>query len=213
MFMEDNKHTQSGFALLVSLIVVSVVVSIGLVLLDVTTKQLRLSSNSTDSELAFHAANAGMECARYIRREATAAIEGDEFAATPIDPGGSIDGIGSCFGTSVDAPSVGSVPVDDTDDGDAFLYQYQFDWGTDRCSEVDMVVAAANIFTSTATAGDGITISETAIRAEIPGYPRGQDLVCSAGSYCTVISVKGYNRSCTNKDSFGTVQREVLLEL
>lgn len=212
MCMEDNKQSQSGFALLVSLIVVSVVVSIGLVLLDVTTKQLRLSSNSTDSELAFHAANAGMECARFVRRQAAAAIEGDEFAASPIPPGGSIDGISSCFGTSVVAPAVGSVSVDNTNDGDAFLYQYEFDWGTDRCSEVDMVVAAANIFTSTATAGDGVSISEAVIRAEIPGYPRGQDLDCPAGSYCTVISVKGYNRSCANKNSFGTVQREVLLE-
>ena len=211
--MKDNKQTQAGFALLISLIVVSVVVSIGLVLLDVTTKQLRLSSNSTDSELAFHAANAGMECARYIRREASDAIEGDEFAATPIDPGGSITGV-SCFGQGVSATVQDVIDTEPTDDdGEAFLYQYEFDWGTDRCSEVDMVVAAANIFTSTATAGDGVTISETAIRALIPGYPRGQDLVCPAGSYCTVISVKGYNRSCTNKDSFGTVQREVLLEL
>jgi len=214
MFMEDNKHTQSGFALLVSLIVVSVVVSIGLVLLDVTTKQLRLSSNSTDSELAFHAANAGMECARYIRREARAAIEGDEFATPLVNPGGSISGIGSCFGTSVVA-TVGSVVVDNLNDGDAFLYQYEFEWGTesDRCSEVDMVVAAADIFNTPTIPGNGVTITNTNMRAAIPGYPRGQDLVCPPGSFCTAISVKGYNRSCASKDSFGTVQREVLLEL
>ena len=52
-----------------SLIVVSVVISIGLVVLDLTLKQLRLSTNSKDSETAFHAANAAMECARYWRNE------------------------------------------------------------------------------------------------------------------------------------------------
>ena len=52
-----------------SLIVVSVVISIGLVVLDLTLKQLRLSTNSKDSETAFHATNAAMECARYWRNE------------------------------------------------------------------------------------------------------------------------------------------------
>jgi hypothetical protein len=212
--MVDNKQTQAGFALLISLIVVSVVVSIGLVLLDVTIKQLRLSSNSTDSELAFHAANAGMECARYIRREAGDAIEGDEFASPLVEPGGSINGIGSCFGANVVA-TVATVDVEEPadDDGSAFLYQYEFDWGTDRCSEVDMVVAVADIFGAAANPGDGVTVLSADMRAAIPGYPHNQDLVCSTGSYCTVISVKGYNRSCANKAGFGTVQREVLLEL
>jgi hypothetical protein len=210
--MEDKKQNQeqAGFALLVSIIVVSVVVSIGLVLLDVTTKQLRLSSNSTDSELAFHAANAGMECARYVRRQASAEIEGDEFAfSSQVPPGADIDLV-SCFGASMEEYSKTTLSA--SGDGDAILYEYEFSWASDRCSEVDMVVVVADLFESPGVIGSGVTISNADMRSLIPGYPRNQALVCPAASYCTVISVKGYNRSCNNKDSFGTVQREVLLE-
>ncbi|MFW6210467.1 MAG: hypothetical protein ACOC4E_03185, partial [Patescibacteria group bacterium] len=59
-------HATSGFALLITLLVVGVVLAVGAVLLDLTIKQVQLSSTAKDSEIAFHAANAGMECARFI---------------------------------------------------------------------------------------------------------------------------------------------------
>lgn len=213
MYMVDNTHSQqAGFALLVSLMVVSVVVSIGLVILDVTIKQLRLSTNSTDSEIAFHAANAGMECARFWRREERDTIEGDEFADPVVDPGGSMSGV-SCFGAGPVSYDDDTIPVTSSSDGEAFVYEYEFSWAGDtRCSEIDMVVAAADIFAG-ASAGNGVTVDADDMVAAIPGYPAGEDLTCAAGSFCTVISVKGYNRGCGEKNSFGTVQREVLLEL
>jgi len=207
--MEDKKLSQAGFALLVSLIVVSVVVSIGLVLLDVTIKQLRLSSNSTDSELAFHAANAGIECAQYWRRESSADIQGDEFAnPSPIASGEPMLDVW-CFGDP-DGPqnifdSAGTLAIGATGDGAVHTYTYEFDWASgDRCAEVDMVVAVADAL------GGDMTVTD--INTVIPGYPEST-LDCPAGSFCTVISAKGYNRSCDQKNSFGTVQREVLLEL
>ena len=126
--MADKPSSQAGFALLVSLMVVSVVVSVGLVILDVTIKQLRLSTNSTDSEIAFHAANAGMECARFWRREERDTIEGDEFAGPPaIAPGGTLSSI-DCFGAGPVIYADSTVDVDDTDDGSAFLFEYEFSW-------------------------------------------------------------------------------------
>lgn len=203
MFMVDKKASQSGFALLVTLIVVSVVVSVGLVLLDVTIKQLRLSSNSTDSEIAFHAANAGVECAQYWRRQSSDAIEGNEFGSTPQPSGGTMSDI-LCF----DDPS-GAEDVSDTGEGssnDVHVYRYDFDWSTnDRCTVIDMVVAASDVF------GTGVSVSATDMQDLIPGYP-DTSLDCPAGSFCTVISSKGYNRNCSDKDSFGTVERDVLLE-
>lgn len=71
---QQNKR-ETGFALLMTLIVVSVVVSIGLTVLDLSIKQVRLSTNAKESEIAFHAANAGMECARYWRRAASTTVE------------------------------------------------------------------------------------------------------------------------------------------
>ena len=207
MFMADNKTSQSGFALLVSLIVVSVVVSVGLVLLDVSIKQIRLSSNSTDSEIAFHAANAGMECAQYWRRQQSAAIQGDQFATpSPIGSGGTMSGI-TCF----DDPD-GPQNVSDTGeasgsgDGEVHTYKYEFDWASDdRCTEIDMVVVAADVF------GNGMEATNMSDVNVIPGYPNST-LDCPAGSFCTAISAKGYNRNCDQKDSFGTIERDVLLE-
>jgi hypothetical protein len=210
--MADNKQSQAGFALLVSLIVVSVVVSVGLVLLDVTIKQLRLSSNSTDSEIAFHAANAGVECAQYWRRELADTIEGDQFASTPVPPGGSLNNFLNCFGVNDVSASYDDSEVDPVAGvGEAILYTYEFSWSDNtRCSEIDMLVVATDVFSSADATIDYTDISAANV---LPGYPAGQDLVCQAGSFCTVISSKGYNKSCSDKGTFGTVQREVLLEL
>ena len=213
MYMADNKSSQAGFALLVSLIVVSVVVSVGLALLDVTIKQLRLSSNSTDSEIAFHAANAGVECAQYWRRAESDAIQGDQFSSPEVPPGNSIAGVLNCFAVNASSYSDETVSVDDTADGNAFLYQFEFSWAPNtageftRCSEIDMLVVVTSVF------GDGVSVAESVIRSTLLGYPPGEDLECQAGSFCTVISAKGYNRGCAQKNSFGTVQRDVLLEL
>ena len=210
--MADNKSSQAGFALLVSLIVVSVVVSVGLALLDVTIKQLRLSSNSTDSEIAFHAANAGVECAQYWRRESSDTIQGDQFASLEVDPGGSLSGVLNCFDVNDEAGAYRddrTVPM--SGDGEVVFYQYEFSWANDtRCSEIDMLVVATDIFSSDDSRVDYDDISAADV---LPGYPTGQDLECQAGSFCTVISAKGYNRGCAQKNSFGTVQRDVLLEL
>jgi len=210
--MADNKQSQSGFALLVSLIVVTVVVSVGLVLLDVTIKQLRLSSASTDSEIAFHAANAGVECAQYWRRVSNAAIEGDQFATPSVSPGASLASILNCFNVNdVSASYRDDWSVPFSGDGDVVLYEYEFSWaGNTRCSEIDMLVVAADAL---GTSDLQISYSNISDSGVLPGYPAGQNLECQAGSFCTVISAKGYNRSCAQKNTFGTVQREVLLEL
>jgi hypothetical protein len=199
--MVDNKQSESGFALLVSLIIVSVVISIGLSILDVTIKQVRLTTNSTDSEIAFHAANAGMECARYWRRDKKVEIEGDP--AVPTASGQAISDI-TCFGETVDNyadTSLGGAG------GELLHYSFEFDWGGGgSCSEIDMVVALADY------SGAGMTVTSATMRGLVPGYPSGEVFDCPASSVCTVVSTKGYNRSCAQKSSYGTVQREVLLE-
>ena len=218
MYMADNKQSQAGFALLVSLIVVSVVVSVGLALLDVTIKQLRLSSNSTDSEIAFHAANAGLECAQYWRRAESDTIQGDQFASPIEPPGGSLAGVLNCFGVDDEGGSAYSdnQSVNMSGDGEVVFYEYEFSWAPNasgdftRCSEIDMLVVATDVFGTTDPRVDYTDISAANV---LPGYPPGQDLECQAGSFCTVISSKGYNKSCSDKNTFGTVQREVLLEL
>ena len=73
MYMAQNnirhykENSQSGFALLMTLVVVSVIISIGVSVLDLSVKQVRLSTNAKESEAAFHAANAAAYAANGCR--------------------------------------------------------------------------------------------------------------------------------------------------
>lgn len=197
-----TNHSQSGFALLMSLIVVGVLVSIGLSVLELSIKQVQLSTNARDSEIAFHAANAGMECSRYWRREEADAME----IGAPITP--------SCFNSSVNGYTDDPVTITESNvNGEAFRYDYQFTWPTnDRCTRITTLVASSTLVAAT-PAGAHITIVD--VPGIIPGYSGGDDFDCEAGARCTIISVRGYNQPCVafgEAFGFGTVEREVLLQ-
>ena len=192
-----NVTDSQGFALLITLIVVGVVLSIGLSVLNLSISQVRLSADAKESEAAFHATNAGMECARYWRRvENTAMEQGNTFAPT-------------CFGVAPVLPVAINSPtaptLDDASDGAANVYNYEFSWSTgDRCTRIQTLVASSTI------SGDGATT--TNMFALMPSYPEGDDFYCGAGSICTVIAVQGYNQPCARVNAYGTIQREVLLQ-
>lgn len=191
--MTPLNQKQNGFALLMALVVVSVVVSIGLSVLDLSLKQLRLSTNSKDSETAFHATNAGLECARYWRTIESVEME----VGNPISP--------SCFGVTIGAVNSSAVSVATV--GAAYIYNMQTTWGqtgVQRCSDMRTLVIVSDP-TATTTVTNMQTI--------IPGYPYGVAKDCEPGARCTVISVRGYSRECGSITVSGTVQREVLLEL
>ena len=172
--MVFNSH-KSGFALLVSLVVVGSVLSIGLVILDLSIKQVRLSATTKDSEVSFHAANAGMECARYWRRQASAVMEaGDPLTA-------------NCFGDS-DSAAVADITSSSnvSGDGNAFIYEYELTWNAnERCSSITTIVAVADL------GGGGLNITD--VDDFIPGYPTTDPFDCAAGGRCTVAAVQGYN--------------------
>jgi hypothetical protein len=196
MYFAQKK--QEGFALLVSLLVVGVVISVGLSILDLSIKQVRLSSIAKESELSFHAANAGMECARYWRREESSEIESGQV----ISP--------TCFNGTRNTNTVSDITGSNANgDGDVYQYEFDFTWGTGvgaRCTRVNMIVGVADVD------GAGVTIED--IDTLVSGYPTfsGSDKFCEAGSRCSTISVQGYNLPCANTGGFGVVQREVLLE-
>ena len=80
-----NRHQKNaGIALLMTVMVLSVVLSVTLAIVELTLQQLALSVDSRDSEVAFHAANAGLECARYTRRNASTTFEGGSGIGSPI---------------------------------------------------------------------------------------------------------------------------------
>jgi hypothetical protein len=54
-----------GFTLIIAVILSSVVVSVGLTLLEITYKQITLASSATQSQYAFYNADTTLECALY----------------------------------------------------------------------------------------------------------------------------------------------------
>lgn len=190
---------EKGFALLITLVVVGVVLTVGLSILDLSIKQVRLSSNAKDSEVSFHAANAGMECARYVRRVNSNEME----LGNPITP--------DCFGGSVSNNNEAPVPPASITAGvgEAFIYEYDIEWGSpaDRCTRVATLVASTSI-----SSAANLEISN--MSTFIAGYPASTK-ECEPGARCTVISVRGYNKNCAAVNAgstYGIVEREVLLQ-
>ena len=186
--VHNKKIPASGFALLITLVVVSVVISIGITLIDLTIKQLRLANSSKDSETAFHAVNAGVECIRQWRVASSVAFEAGQVV--PI----------SCFDVAANTVPryLGTTGV--------YSHDVEITWGgagAQRCSRIKMITLSPDFAAS---------VTYNNVPAIIPGYPK-PDKTCFTGGRCSIISVQGYNRPCTLTSELGTIQREVLLDL
>lgn len=59
------RNTTGGFTLFYSVLVSSLLLAIGLAILNITLKEFTLSSGARDSETAFYAADSALECALY----------------------------------------------------------------------------------------------------------------------------------------------------
>jgi len=209
--MQTNKNIkrhEQGFALLISLIVVGVVLSVGMTILDLSIKQVRLSTSSRDSETAFHASNAGAECARYWRREKSDTPDQENTDAMVL--GEDVDV--SCFGSDeidISPESGQNEPKITVGTGKSYLYKYEFTWGAgnDRCTKINTIVTTADI-----DSPGPVLIAN--IKTLIPSYPE-DTTECEPGSQCTILSSRGYNKPCPAGEGafgYGTVEREVLLQ-
>lgn len=111
---------KAGFALLVAVLIASVVLAVGLSMLNITLKQYIFSGIGRESEIAFYASDAGMECALYW----DVSSQGGKFelgAATP-------DFV--CMGITHDDGVLGS-------SGDA--KEFEYDWqtsGQEVCTKI-----------------------------------------------------------------------------
>lgn len=193
--MAHSTHNSKtgGFALLITLLVVSVLIAIGLTVLDLTIKQVRLSSNAKESETAFHAANAGVECGRYWRR----------IASSTMESGGAISP--TCFSASPYVNTKQQINSGVSGNGQVYLYTYSFSWGAKpRCSVMQTLVMVATPL------GGGLTLAN--VPSIVPGYPNSNPKTCTAGERCTILSTRGYNRNCDTVSGYGSVEREVLLQ-
>ncbi|MBI2025166.1 pilus assembly PilX N-terminal domain-containing protein [Candidatus Kaiserbacteria bacterium] len=77
---ETGKKTKRGFALLIAVVFMSVMLSFGLALGSLSYKQQVLASSAIQSQYAFYAADAGLECALYADQQE------NRFAYPPSAP-------------------------------------------------------------------------------------------------------------------------------
>ena len=183
------KQKQEGFALLLAIIISSVVLAIGLSILNISINQINLSATARESELAFQTAHAGMDCIWYWRNENASFYTQLNATIPPID----------CFRNN--PITVGKTTLSSTPSGHINSYQYTFEWGSPaRCTSVEMVVFNAN-------AGDlSRTFNNT-------GVGNNGVKTCNRGNICTVLFSQGYNRSCAElSTSIFSVQRELVVE-
>lgn len=121
-------HTQRGFALLLTIVVISIVLAVGISLLEITVKQISLSTTGRDSEVAFHGAQGAVECAQATLLQLDIVTDG--AIPLPLD----------CFGQTDTTNAVSE------DSGRTAYYNFQFDWSNgsqNLCSEGDMYVLDA----------------------------------------------------------------------
>jgi hypothetical protein len=183
------QQKQGGFALLLAIIISSVVLAIGLSILNISVNQINLSATARESELAFQTAHGGMDCIWYWRIANASYYSQLDPTLPAID----------CFGSN---------PIDSNEttllsnsNGHIKSYEYTFEWGDPlRCTDVEMVVFNA-------TAGD---LSWT---FDNQGVGNDGLKECQEGNVCTVLFSQGYNRSCTElATSIFSVQRELVVE-
>jgi len=183
-YVFNNKTPSSGFALLLSMVVISVVLAISLSLLNITLKQYTLSATARDSEISFHAANTMIDCLRLYR-------------LAPDTSGAFLSGSGpdiNCTGS--DQSPTNSSSIDIGGGETLYVHTYQFNVG----SGSDLLCTNASIYVANAQNGDiDYSLSNEGL----------QNFECPTGTTCTMIFARGYNRPCNDLDSIRTVQREL----
>lgn len=177
--------------LLVALLTMGVVLAVGASLLNVTLKQYQLSGISRASERAFHAADAGMECALYHDRNEVGGVPRNTFAL------GNQNVAITCMRVA-DGSSLGGVASDSGDD-----QAFEFDWG-ESGQEVCTRISVYKFYEDPADDGNG-----TGPALIVDGIDRRPAQPCPEGLVCTVIAARGYNVSCDDLSSRGTVEREL----
>lgn len=129
----SNHSRKKGFTLLIAVLVSSIFLSLASTIATITFKQIILSSIGKDSQRAFYAADAGMECALYwdLKFSDPHAEDGEEngsaFPVQETDAGGGASDLGfawpgeaSCNGQDIagDNAPLGNIDFDNNGSGD-----------------------------------------------------------------------------------------------
>lgn len=184
--MMTTKKTQKGFALLIAILTASIVLAIGISILNIALKGFLLSTTVRESQTAFYAADAGIECARYFDFSENG---GHRFER------GSPSGPMRCMGGNVFQVNDDTNTVHTAIGNNNFgaTEGFQIEWGDPEiCARV--YVTKYRNDSGTVSMPDGKGGTET----------------CAQGFTCTIVQSYGYNRACTDiEDDPRTVERGI----
>ncbi len=154
-FQEKNKkiHKTKGFVLLYAVLLSSVILTIGLAILDIVILQQNLAGTQRDSALAFYSADTALECVLYWD------YKQNDFDKSPGNNGKNV----SCDGVQASLVSESADPGKNS----PWVYVMRVDFLDGRCANVAV----------TKTWGPGNTLLRTEIES------RGYNTSCpSAGT-------------------------------
>jgi hypothetical protein len=177
------KHSinERGIALLMTLLIMSVLLTVSASLLNITLKQYQFSSIGLASEMSFQAANAGLECMLYH--------DYVNYPPTPGNPGK--------FDIGQNKPAIACMGANDSIGGAGAIasgvaQNFRFNWGSPAiCSDVTIY----KFF-------DNVTPPDMSTALRRPG-------TCAIGVTCTVIQSRGYNTACASIATPRVIEREI----
>lgn len=194
------KHHQSkrGIALLITLLTVSVLLGVTASLLNTSVRQYQLSNIAKDSEVAFQAASAGMECIYWHDHDgypvSKFGVNGDGSSRAKIP---TLDCMGETDSDGDSGPDSG----DGVESGEE--QRFQFSWGAsghEVCSEI-------SIYKFYDDGTDGDTVGDD--MSSVTNLPSPDE--CVEGLECTVMRARGYNAPCASLGSGNRViEREIV---
>ncbi len=202
--MTNFKENNSGFALLLTLVVISIILAVGLTLLQITMKQLSLSAIARESEIAFYAASTGLECMQYWRSSPPirAALLQESWDGVAYDSDVPV------YLECADSSPVTYEEVTNMIDDKVYGYKYAYNLSYNPLVTTDDTCVETTMFL--------IDLREEAspVVEDISDLNEGlAEISCDEGNVCTTIFSRGYNRPCGyGLNSIFTVQRELTIE-
>lgn len=150
-----NLQNNKGYTLLFAVLVSSLVLAIGISILNVSKKEFLLASSARESVTAFYAADTGIECAAFHDDSAR-----DIFSVANFSNG--VNCAGNHFNISVDSSVLGTV-----------VYSFDMNLDNGSCAIVEVIkVIFPIIGTNIRSSGYNMGWNSTNSRCEIPSPRR-----------------------------------------
>ncbi len=188
--MKNSPHNEQGLALLMTMLITAVLLAVGSSLLNITLKQYQFSGIGLQSEMAFQAAHAGMECISYHD-----ALTYPNSKFDVPNTGGSVapEANLACMGQSSNDLVNGSNNVVSGEE-----QRFQYTWTNTNVPGSPSVCTDVSIykFSNSSTAQDMTAVL-------------GRAGSCAPGVVCTIIKSRGYNVPCGSIQTPRTIEREI----